>query len=326
MTITRRRDFIRGRRANDINENVTDGGDKPPLGSQNCCRWPRRAAERVRLDPRSHEYWTCDGTATRSPDASRLTTECLWIAKPKVMIIALATPRVAASVDEGLDKVQRSMSEAAAQGAAIVCFPEAYLPGLRGLDFDVPPFDSKQQERVLATVAQWARTYRIATILGMEWHSATGRQIAAAVLGADGVMLNCQTKNQLDPTEEPLYVPGHARQIFEVNGVQFGIAICHEAFRYPETVRWAAVRGAKIVFHPHCTGSDRTGAQPTHWGAPSSPYYDDVPRPGKHDLLRQRQLRLPLSRVGDQHHRSNRPMPGASSVWPGRCARAINRH
>ena len=36
----------------------------------------------------------------------------------------------------------------------------------------------------------------------------------------------------------------------------FGIAICHEAFRYPETVRWAAVRGAKIVFHPHCTGSE----------------------------------------------------------------------
>jgi predicted amidohydrolase len=190
------------------------------------------------------------------------------------MIIALATPRVAASIDEGLDKVQRSMSEAAAHGAAIVCFPEAYLPGLRGLDFDVPAFDSKQQDRVLATVAQWARTYRIATILGMEWHSAGGRQIAAVVLGSDGVMLGCQTKNQLDPTEEPLYVPGRTRQIFEVNGVQFGIAICHEAFRYPETVRWAAVRGAKIVFHPHCTGSDRTGAQPTQWGSPESPYYE----------------------------------------------------
>ena len=54
---------------------------------------------------------------------------------------ALASPRVASSVDEGLDKVERSLAEVAARGATIVCFPEAYLPGLRGLDFDVPAFD-----------------------------------------------------------------------------------------------------------------------------------------------------------------------------------------
>ena len=30
-------------------------------------------------------------------------------------------------------------------------------------------------------------------------------------------------------------------QIFEVNGTRFGVAICHEGWRYPETVRWAAV-------------------------------------------------------------------------------------
>src|SRR5437764_5665291 len=105
------------------------------------------------------------------------------------MIIALATPRVAASLDEGLDKVHRLIREAAAQRAAIVCFPEAYLRGLRGLDFDVPAFDPTQQARVLETVAEWARTYRVATILGMEWHSAAGRQIAAVVLSATGSIL-----------------------------------------------------------------------------------------------------------------------------------------
>jgi ribosomal-protein-alanine N-acetyltransferase len=30
--------------------------------------------------------------------------------------------------------------------------------------------------------------------------------------------------------------------------------ICHEGWRYPETVRWAARRGASIVFHPQYTG------------------------------------------------------------------------
>jgi predicted amidohydrolase len=190
------------------------------------------------------------------------------------MIIALATPRAASSVDDALEKIERCMAEAAAQGAEIVCFPEAYLPGLRGLDFEVPPFDRAQQERALGLAAQWARAHGIAVVLGMEWISDAGRQIASVVIGGDGEIQGVQTKNQLDPTEEPLYVHGHARRLFEVNGVKFGVAICHEAFRYPETVRWAAVRGAKLVFHPHCTGSDRTGTQPARWGDPASPYYE----------------------------------------------------
>src|SRR5580704_7623066 len=84
------------------------------------------------------------------------------------MIIALASPCVASTLDEGLDKIKRLLSEAAAQGAEIVCFPEAYLPGLRGQDFEVLPFDQTQQERALQAVAQWVRTYAVATILGME--------------------------------------------------------------------------------------------------------------------------------------------------------------
>jgi len=34
------------------------------------------------------------------------------------------------------------------------------------------------------------------------------------------------------------------------------------------------VRGAKIVFHPHQTGSDREGVRLTQWGATESPYYE----------------------------------------------------
>ncbi|MFN8486076.1 MAG: nitrilase-related carbon-nitrogen hydrolase [Caldilineaceae bacterium] len=55
--------------------------------------------------------------------------------------------RVALTLDDGLHKIKRWLSEAAAQGAAIVCFPEAYLPGLRGQDFAVLPFEQADQER-----------------------------------------------------------------------------------------------------------------------------------------------------------------------------------
>jgi N-carbamoylputrescine amidase len=166
------------------------------------------------------------------------------------------------------------MAEASAQGAEIVCFPEAYLPGLRGQDFDVLPFDQTTQQEVLQAVAQCAQTYKIATILGTERLISAGRQIVAVVIDAQGQIQGYQTKNQLDPTEDQFYVPGYTRQIFEVNGIKFGVVICHEGWRYPETVRWAAVRGAKVVFHPHHTGSDREGIRLTEWGSASAPYYE----------------------------------------------------
>jgi predicted amidohydrolase len=190
------------------------------------------------------------------------------------MIIALASPCLASTLDDGLDKIKRFLSEASAQGAEIVCFPEAYLPGLRGQDFEVLPFDQAQQERVLHAVAQWARTYAVATILGIERRTEVGRQIAAFVIDTRGQIQGYQTKNQLAPSEDQFYVPGNTRRLFEINGIKFGVAICHEGWRYPETVRWAAVRGAKIVFHPQYTGSDQQGVRLTQWGAASAPYYE----------------------------------------------------
>lgn len=190
------------------------------------------------------------------------------------MIIALASPRVASTIDDGLERVHRLVADAAARGAEIVCFPEAYLPGLRGQDFDVPPYAAAVQEHVLRTVRGWARRYGIATILGMERLTDAGRQVAAAVIDADGTVQGFQAKVQLDPTEDEYYAPGDGRRLFEVNGVKFGIAICHEGWRYPETVRWAAVRGAKIVFHPQHTGNTRSGVLPTQWGSADGAYYE----------------------------------------------------
>ena len=190
------------------------------------------------------------------------------------MIIGLATPRVASSLDDGLEKVRRLLADASAQGARIVCFPEAYLPGLRGVDIEVLPWTQAEQDRVLEAVGEAARTYSVATIMGMERLTPAGRQIAACVFDADGQIQGWQTKTQIAPSEDPFYVPGESRQLFEVDGVKFGVAICHEGWRYPETVRWAAVRGAKIVFHPQHTGYERAGTVPTQWGAADGPYYE----------------------------------------------------
>jgi predicted amidohydrolase len=190
------------------------------------------------------------------------------------VIIALASPGIATTLDDGLDKIERLLAEASARGAEVVCFPEAYLPGLRGVDIDVLPFSPAEEERVLRAAGQLARAHRVAVILGTERLTDAGRQNVAIVFDARGDIRGYQTKNQVAPSEDPFYVPGDTRRLFKVNGVKFGVAICHEGWRYPETVRWAAVRGAKVVFHPHHTGSDREGVRLTQWGATDAPYYE----------------------------------------------------
>jgi predicted amidohydrolase len=194
---------------------------------------------------------------------------------PDTLRIGLASPRVAATREEGVAIIGRFLAEAAGRGAAIVCFPETYLPGYRGHEFpDTPPVDQAAQERALRDVCDLARQHRVAAIVPMEWASPAGQLNLAFVVDADGTVQGYQTKNQLPVQEEEHYVAGDTRRIFTVQGVPFGIAICHEGWRYPETVRWAARRGAPVVFHPHVTGGDGNGTVPRFWGDPEAPYYE----------------------------------------------------
>lgn len=194
---------------------------------------------------------------------------------PETWRIGLAAPRAAPTREAGLATVGRFLAEAAARGAAIVCFPETYLPGYRGPEFPAPPPpDQAAQERALETVRALARRHRVAAIVPMEWASPAGLLNVAFVVDANGTLQGYQTKNQIAPEEEPYYVPGDTRRLFVVDGVPFGIAICHEGWRYPETVRWAARRGAPVVFHPHVTGGDGRGLVPRFWGDPEARYYE----------------------------------------------------
>jgi predicted amidohydrolase len=195
---------------------------------------------------------------------------------PETWRIGLASPRVAATREEGLATVARFLAEAASRDAAIVCFPETYLPGYRGPLFPTPPppIDQAAQERILESICGLAREHRVAVIVGMEWEGSAGLLNVAFVVDADGTVQGYQTKNQIAPEEDPYYVSGAVRQMFTVDGVPFGIAICHEGWRYPETVRWAARRGAPVVFHPHVTGGDGHGVVPRYWGDPAAPYYE----------------------------------------------------
>jgi predicted amidohydrolase len=188
--------------------------------------------------------------------------------------IGLASPSFPASIDDAVRRAGEFLAEAAQRGVDIVCFPECYLPGMRGQDFDVAAPDQHEQASALEAIRAAAAAHRVAVIVPMEWESEVGLQNVAFVISAAGEVQGFQTKNQIPIEEEPYFQPGFTRRVFTVRGVPFGVAICHEGWRYPETVRWAAARGAKIVFHPHYAGGDGPRAHPATWGAPESPFYE----------------------------------------------------
>ncbi len=188
--------------------------------------------------------------------------------------IALASPPVVGTIDGALPWVEKFVAEAALREAAIVCFPEAYIPGLRGADFEVEAHDPARLRAARDRVCALAKEHEICVIMPMDWDSPDGILNAAFVISETGDVLGCQAKTQLAPAEDPFYVPGSGRAVFEAAGLRFGIAICHEGWRYPETVRWAAVRGAQIVFHPNLAGGVSGGQTVAAWGAKDSPYYE----------------------------------------------------
>jgi predicted amidohydrolase len=96
----------------------------------------------------------------------------------------------------------------------------------------------------------------------------------ALVINSDGSVAGFQDKVQLDPSEDGIYSAGTARSIFQSGPLTFGVAICHEGWRYPETVRWAVQRGAHIVFHPHFHEAEPGGYRPASFADPANSFHE----------------------------------------------------
>ena len=188
--------------------------------------------------------------------------------------IALANVRGAATPDESVALARAAVERAAVEQAIIVCFPECYVPGYRTAGRSMPPPDAAFLERAWSAVAETAAAANVAVVLGTERLVDGAPRITALVIDRDGTIAGFQDKVQLDPSEESIFSPGTERRCFQVGPLTFGVAICHEGWRYPETVRWAARRGAHVVFHPHFHEAEPGGYRPTSFADPMNTFHE----------------------------------------------------
>ena len=188
--------------------------------------------------------------------------------------IALANIRYPASPDDSVALAEQAIAQSSAERAGIVCFPECFVPGYRWPGKTVPPPDAAFLEPAWSAIAAAAGRANIAVILGTE-RVVDGRMfISALVINPDGTIAGFQDKCQLDPSEEGMYSLGSGRRMFQAGPLTFGVSICHEGFRYPETFRWAARRGAQIVFHPHYHEAEPGGYRPSTFADPANSFHE----------------------------------------------------
>jgi predicted amidohydrolase len=188
--------------------------------------------------------------------------------------IALANLPYPASPDDAVAQAVDAVARAGAAKAALVCFPECFIPGYRSPGRAVPPHDPAFLERAWGEVSAAAARAQVAVVLGTERRVEGALRITALVVGEDGTTLGWQDKVQLDPSEDGAFAPGTERRVFRVGPMTFGVVICHEGWRYPETVRWAVRAGAQVVFHPHFGEPEPGGHRPTRFADPASSFHE----------------------------------------------------
>jgi predicted amidohydrolase len=188
--------------------------------------------------------------------------------------IALANLQLPSTPEESVTLAEQAIIEASVQRADLVCFPECFVPGYRALGKPMPSADLSFLERAWLVIAAAAAKANVAVVLGTERIVDEGLLISALVVNRDGTIAGFQDKVQIDPSEEATYVAGSGRRVFHAGPLTFGVAICHEGWRYPETVRWAARRGAHIVFHPHFHEAEPGSYRPSTFAEAGNSFHE----------------------------------------------------
>ncbi len=185
--------------------------------------------------------------------------------------IALAQCRQTDDLNQNSRAIFDFLNRAAESGARIVCFPETQTVGYR---VDIASGNTPVEPERLADLHQRVATrcaeLELACVLGseipLESDPAGGRPYnSAVVISESGEILGTHHKTKLTPLDAVVYSPGDSIGTFELCGVQVGVVICFEAFRFAETTAECVRQGARLILHPqNNTTRPNDGKTPIH--------------------------------------------------------------
>jgi N-carbamoylputrescine amidase len=223
--------------------------------------------------------------------------------------------------DANLAKAADRVSEAATQGAAVICLPELFRTQYfcqredHALFDEAEPIPGPTVER-LSRVAQEHRVSVFVPIF--ERRSAGIYHNTTVVLGPDGTILGRYRKMHIP--DDPLYyekfyfTPGDLGfPTFTLPTGRTGVLICWDQW-YPEPARIAALSGAELLFYPTAIGWHP--AEKREFGAAQHDAWETIQR--AHAIANGMYVAVP-NRVGHEHGdvRGDRAEGAGLEFWGG---------
>jgi predicted amidohydrolase len=149
------------------------------------------------------------------------------------------------------DSIKKMIKEAAEQNVRIACLPEHWIPG-----------DKPDLAKMLNFLKDLAKENKINIISGADflWEDKKVT-VQSVVISANGSILGKQDKVHLFGKEKLIAEAGNEYNVFDIEGIKIGIAICHDLV-YPEVIRIYALKGAELIFSPAKIISE--GLEPWH--------------------------------------------------------------
>ncbi len=162
-----------------------------------------------------------------------------------------------------IDRAERLIRQAAAQGAQLVLCPELFMSPYFCLDQNVrhlelaEPFEGNPR---IAHFARLAGELGIVLPIGFFERAGNAAYNSVAVADADGQVLGIYRKTHIPDgpgyTEKFYFTPGDTGfKVWDTRFGRIGIAICWDQW-YPETARAMALMGAEVLCFPTIIGSE----------------------------------------------------------------------
>jgi len=154
-------------------------------------------------------------------------------------------------IEENLKKIGSYVSDAAKEGAEMICFPELSLTGYSIRD-DVEPYAESIPGPSTDYLVKIAGEQNMVILAGM-LEKAEGEKpyISQIAVGPSGI-IGVHRKTHLSPLERRVYRQGNEITVFLNDGITFGIQLCYES-HFPELSTIMSLQGVDILFFPYAS-------------------------------------------------------------------------
>ena len=178
----------------------------------------------------------------------------------KVAAVQMSCSR---SVQENIDKADKLVRKAAAEGAQVILFPELFERQYfcQERRYDYYEFAKPVSEN--DAVAHFSKlAAELEVVLPISFYEKDGNVLynSCAVIDADGKLLGVYRKTHIPDDhyyqEKFYFTPGNTGfMVFDTRYIRLGIGICWDQW-FPETARALTIKGAQLIMYPTAIGSE----------------------------------------------------------------------